>query len=416
MVYNYVSARVLPRGVGVRWRDEDLSREIVSDIFQHFEVVILTLETGLGDTLLVNLNQLRQTYRTYNNTLEVFLQSIGDMTLETMDTLPDGDAGFAIYTDAYLASYRTGYASAGLVLPENYPLSDYPDIEVSRLPEAGGDIRYLHSHCLMSVNGYFHQTEQINDRVYVKDGGITARAWAQPRVGILSFYGIGEVPRVNFRGDQIVAEDERALRDRVLVKLDEPLGEGGWCMVIGGYLTMPEDGVCWMTSDTEIAIDLNRLFYIERLMESRKTIDLSSLNLRKPDDHVDGIILEEAWSDDTIRAYMTLSQTFLVKIGREHVYWNEKPVRPTGTPGTLISVEEPVSPLFVGYGKLGEYWKIQEGDRWSLTLTDAQYRDYLFTRQPQEDFEIVTDTVDHHGWKRFVQAKMLEIGGWGART
>lgn len=411
MGYEYVSARVLKRGLGTHWQKIDISQEIVSSLFAHFEAVVLELKLD-SDVVLVDLYQLHGEFASFNNRLVVLLESLGNRTLEYLEAWPDAKVDSVIYGDAYLAGYTTQYARAGYELPQNYPVSDLPDVLVSRNDDLGGDLRYLVSHCLMSVNGFLHRTVFDGGKVYIKDGARSARATAQARVGVLSFYGVGELEVTELTASMLSSDgDGRALKDRVVITLPDAVDEeDGWFLVVGGYLVLPQDHVAWQVTDRTIHVDPNQINYMERLMESRASVDLSSLGLSD----INGLIrIEEAFSDQALSAYFSLTQSFFVKVKRKHVFFVSEHVRSTGTPGTFITIDEPTLPLLIGYGKLGEYWKIQEGDRWAVTVTDSEYRDYLFSRQPLSDFDVVSDTVATDSYRRFTQAKMLRIGAWG---
>lgn len=413
-MYHYVEARVLPKTLAAQWLSRDVSHEIVSSLYATYQrIVLVLLPDGGTENVYVDLVQLQAEYATYTNTLDILLQVLGERTLDTLPRLPDASVDYIVYSDAIRVGYKAQYASRGAIYPATFPKEEMNDLVVTR-PNTATDVSLLHSHCLVSVNGYYHLTDTDGTQLWVVDGGQSVRHLNRNHFGITSFLKIGALTKQAFTDEMIqVANSYSRLKDRVSIKLPSGFRPASLMMVLGGYLVMPEPGVFYPVSDDEWWLDMRRLPYKERLLESRFFLNLDRLQLTPSELNSANLSLEEIWSDAVIRRYFQLSQSFLVGVDRANLFYNKKTLRQFNEPGLFTSIQEPTYPVVVGYGRTAEYWKVLEDRVWAVTMEDNFLRNYMFNELAERDLTNVTDQLENRRPFFISQGALLEIGAYG---
>lgn len=393
-MYSFVKAVCLSRSIGSQWAERDLSSILVYDIYNTYTKVFLMLSNPVLPTeVYVDMESLKLEYSSFAGTLSMLLTSIGNKALPVVESLPDTSIKRAKYSDAMRVGYKVELSSAGMNYPSGYPESELHDLAMTR-PAYPTDMRTLDQYCLVSVNGYIHNTDATQDTAYVYRGADTMRKSNRNHLGITSFLDIGKLTKVKLDPDRIVAYDpDSELRHKLSFTVDEPLDDQSYLLVMGGYLVLPEDNVFWRSGENTFTLDINKLPYIERLFESANFLDLSALQLTAQSGSPETYSIVELTSEAVIKRYLTLSQSFLVIVDTPHLTWNKIHVRHSSVPGKFTCYQDPTCPLFVSYGKIAEYWKVQEGDAWSLSVQDSLLRNYIVSQQPMAQTRIVRADV-----------------------
>lgn len=408
MPYTYVSAKALPKTVGSQWRDEDLRNAIVSTLFTQYQRVILKLAIE-AEEVYVDLEQLRPDYALYNNTLEVLLTSIGNRSLDSLTSIPS-EMNYVVYNDAVRGGYSYKLCKRGFIYPDDYPKDDFKDLDLYRT-KYPTDLRLIHTHCLVSVNGLFHMTDTDGIKAFIVDGGESIRTKAVGHVGITSFYDIGNLTKISFTDESTYAPVENTpLKETVGFTISQSTEGKSFFLILGGYLVIPQEGVFWKSGDNDFRLNLTRLPYIERLLESQNFLKLDSLKLTKSIINESNIDINEAWSDAVIKRYFNLSQSFFVIVDSDNLFWNKITLRQALMPGMFTAYQEPTYPLIMGHGRLAEYWKVFEDTQWAVTVIDSWYRNYIFNRSQQDDYRNVTSQLAMDRPSFYSQGELLEIG------
>lgn len=417
-MYSFLKVRVLPKTLAAQWSDLDASNLIVASLYSSYRAIFLVvLPPGETEPVYVDFAQLQVEYAQYPNTLSVLLQVLGDRALDTVPQLPDETVDYVKYSDAVRVGYRCQFASAGHIYPSTYPTQDLPDLKVTR-PETDTDLSLLHSHCLLSVNGYYHQTDTDGEACWILGGGKSAHALNANHIGITSFLDVGRVTKLGLQDSWIgLPPGYDLLMDKILITVPEDQGfqPKSWFLVLGGYLVLPEQGVLWQTGDRQYCLDLTRLPYLERLLESKTSIDLSDLQLTPSELNANNLNLAEIWSDAVIRRYLLLSQSFLVGVDRDHLFYSKQSLRQFNEPGVFTCIQEPTAPLLVGYGRTAEYWKVLEDRVWAVTAQDTYLRNYMFNELAQGLLVNVTDQLENRRPDFISQGALLVMGAYGPK-
>lgn len=409
-MYQLMKANVLASRAGAQWVEQDLSKRIVSEIFRTYREIYLTLDRD-GVTVIVDLNQLRSEFSAYSNILPTLLQAVAGRVLETVEKLPGQKVNYIKYSDMHRSLYKMKLAKRGYILPENYPKSDLTDIEITR-PAYTTDLSLIHTHCLTSVNGYYHMSDTDGSRAWIVDGGISSRVCNNNHYGLTSFLSIGKLKKIPFKPESLTTRPDSVLMERVLFTVDEDIENKFVFLILGGVLILPQDGIFYQTGDKSFEVDLNHLPYVEQIMEASSYIDLTPLNLTASELSSRIINYKEVTSDDVIRKYFSLSQSFLVIVDSDNLFSNKITLRNMQSPGIFTSYQDPLYPLVVGHGRTAEYWKVKEDGHWAVTVADSYFRNYICREQHPSTLVDITDQLICYQPQFHSQGVLLELGSY----
>lgn len=412
-MYSIVRTIGLPVQVMSGWEPINTSSVLVSEIFQKYrQVIAVVVKTAENLTLNIDITPLKASYGSFGGTLELLFEHLGDFPYTFIESLPQENVGYVRCVNAYAAGYTTKLAARGYDYSNYQGVEFKPDIQMFRKKEQT-DLSMLHKYCLLSVNGYYHMTDSDGTNTWIVDGGKSCYYANNNQVGITSFYDVGELKKYRITDEDIlIPEGFTTLKDRIALKLPEAVTDKVCFLVLGGYLVFPSNGVLWQTSDQEMTMDLKKICYIERILESRNYINLDSMELTPVDTNATTINIEEAWSDAKIRKYFQLSQSFWVVVDTDNIFTAKIPLRHMRAPGIFTSYQEPHYPIILGTGRTAEYWKTKEDKRWSITLTDSYRRRYMHHREKETSLKNVADQLDFETPHYFSQGFLLEIGAY----
>lgn len=392
-MYKLNRAAVLPAGVTPQWSVVDISSMTVMEIFSTYRSVVLGLLKPDGSEIFVNMESFQASYATYTNTLAILFQTLGDVDLETEAGFPAEKIGYVKYSDFYQLGYKGTLCRRGFNDDPDYPRDDLTDVELTR-DGYTTDLSLLHTHCLTSVNGFYHNSDTDGKRTYIVDGGKSVIASAQANIGFLSFLQVGALTKRSISVDRIKAKaTDGKLKDGIEFSIDDDLTNKSVFLVLGGYLVLPEDLIFYASGDKTFQLNINQLPYLERILESKKFMDLSGLKLTKSDINPNSVNVDEVWSDDVLKRYMTLPQSFLVIIDTPSIAVRKIHIRHPNIPGLFITNEKPTYPLIAGFGRVAEYWSKREDGAWSNIAMDTFRRNYIFNRQSESTLKNVSDQL-----------------------
>jgi hypothetical protein len=414
-MYSYIKSVCLARTAGSQWIEQNIANHVVFSIYDTFSKVYVELSLpALPQNIYIDLDSLRAEFSSYAGTLNDLLVTLGSRTLETVPQLPNTEIKFVKYSDAIRARYKVDICKIGLNLPDNYPVDGKPDLVLTR-PAYETDLTLIHSHCLVTVNGYVHMTDTDGTKAYVVDGGKTLQRSRMNKLGIMSFLDVGRLTKVKILPADISGQTPAGdLYNRTFFTVNRDLTRKSCILVLGGYIVMPEAGVFWQTGTSTFAIDWTKIPHVERIYESEKTLDLSALGLNVDPANPNLFSLPEMTSDATLIKYLTMSQSFLVIVDKEYLLTKKVAIKHSNMPGMFTAYQDPTYPLFVGHGKLAEYWKTYEGEsqRWSVTVADSYYQNFIISQQNTNNLNLVNNNQVPERSFYNSRGLMLEISGY----
>lgn len=396
--------------MGAQWETPDLSHVFLVSALLEYKKFYLTLShPSIVGPLYVDMIAIRGEVTGFNGTVSQWLSSLGNFSLPVIPSLPDQRIRYAKFANATQAGYNIELATAGLYYHPNYPSISKTDLRLTR-QQFGSNHKLLETHCLLTVNGFIHDSAANSEEAFILDGATTGRMGNDNHVGIYSFLDIGKLTKVKLDPLRIVPmEANSTLMEKIRFSADVDLEGKSFFLVLGGYLVTPQVNVFFQTGPQTFSLDLNQLPYIERLLESHTLLNLTSLGLIPPNHSPSGFDNSQLKSDATIRKYMTLSQSFLVVVDVENLVVDRKVIQRASFPGQFICWDDPVYPVIGGHGKFFEFWKQEEQGKWTVNTRDTYYRRFIYSEGPGVQANYITAALDTTRMYDHSQAYLLEI-------
>lgn len=375
-MYQLVSAIAKPMGGDTRWEAVEIGNLTFPYLYATYSKIYAVLTNPyITGQLSLNLEDIRGVAGGLNVTFNDYLVSLGNKSLPTSSEIPSIAPKYAKWADGFHAGYTIQPIHPDYAWDIPLPVSDKKWLG---LRKPGVDYDLFYKSCLVTVNGFFHMTDTDGLGISVIDGNKSNQMSRQNQLGILSFREVGELSFIPIKPEMVYKQNDRQfLKDRLYIDAGQNLDGKVVMLVFGGYLHVM-DGSYYRVGDTSIAVDICNFSLLERIYESWKYIDLSSLGLEKDQTNEFKIDMEQLYSDEVLTAYASLSQSFIVLLDAENVFVERDQIERTPNPGSYISHERPVWPLVTGMGKMPEYWFAQEHPQWSINLHDSFSHNYNF--------------------------------------
>lgn len=373
-MYQLVSAIVKPLTGNGRWREMDIGNVPMSTLFNAYKSVIAILSNNFLDHhVSFNIEPMRAQWAASSFVFGEFLYENGNLALPTLDTLPVINTRYAKFADAF-RRYKVSP-----IHPTAAPDSVIPDGEKtdvllsSREGLEAIDYADMYKHCLVNVNGFYHQTDHSAYGLYVTDGMTTCRRSGRNQIGILSMKNLGSMTYLPIKEDMIFMQNgNQNLHTNCYVDTGLDLTSKTVMLVLGGYLHCIDSKTLRRVSPSIFKIDFSNLSLIDRFYESVDVIDLSSLGLEQTINNPTQVGLNNLYSDAVLKKYLQLSQTFFVILDNDDIFMEEVPLRRMATPNTYLSFEQPIYPMRVGAGRHEPYWYREEFGRFAVSAKGVQ--------------------------------------------
>lgn len=399
-MYTYVKSCCLT--INSHWEDHNLEDMDLAIILKTYRSVFLVLSVkGVSENVLINLLDSTELLSGFMGSLKSWLNSLGNKSLKTVNQLPVTNQRMVKYANAIQAGYHLEKSSGGLYYNSN---ADNADIRITRF-NFNTDLTLLNTYCLLTVNGFVHDAIASKKEAFILEGAKTARMGNDNHVGILSFFDVGELKKIKLSNAAIEPfEPNTQLKNKIRITLKNSIENKSFFLVLGGYLVLPDSESFFQVALDSFVLDLNKLPYLERLMESKKQIDLGQLGVF--DETTNLHVLTE---NSFIKKYLNISQSFFVVVDTPNLNFEKISIKRSPFPGQFIATEDPVYPIIGGHGKIFEFWKQQELNRWVVNTKDSYYRRYILTETNLKNSSEITDSLDSSRNYEFSEAHLLKI-------
>lgn len=376
-MYNLISAIGKPLSGGGRWSALAIGDLPLNTLFATYAKVYAILSNPFIDhQVALDLDAVRAKYGAQSITFNQMLVALGDAALPTSDTLPVLNTRYARYADAFRAGYKVQPIHPTASPDAQLPPADKTWLYLTR-PDTDYDL--FHRSCLLSVNGFFHQSDGDASGIYVKDGMVSCVKSRQNQLGIYSFREIGNLTQIPITADMVYKQNAAGLyRQQAYINLGQDVSNKHVMLVLGGYLHVLDKRTFYRVGPGEFCINMQNLPLFDRYYESRKYLDLSSLGLETTERNPWQIGVNDFLSDAVLLQYLTLSQSFFVIIGHADLFVERAKVHLSKMSNLYISYVEPWYPLITGAGKMSDYWAIKEDGQYSLSCQDAMRDNPLY--------------------------------------
>lgn len=409
-MYTLVSALGVSSSVGSKWGNISIGNVALSTLFTLYRKVYITLSNPLlPANVVIDLESLRTLHSGYNDTFNNFLISNGNTTLETIIAPITLNPKYAQYTDAFRAGYKIDITQIQYSFDTPALTVDKKDIRITR-NNPNTDMGVFNKNCLVSINGFFHNTDYDGTYCYVPGGSLSLFKSRQNQVGITSFLDIGEITRVPITSSMITNDSTTALVDKAFISLPNDTTNKVVLIVIGGYLIFPSANGFFKNNDHSFVLNLNKYELLNKYFESSDYLNFTALGLPTSTVNPSLINVPEFFSDTVIRKYLTLPQSFFVIVNTTNLFTNKIYLRNSKLPGMFTSYIEPKYPLFCSNGRIGEYWKVQDDGHWAVNIVDSNTKNYVFSYSSIDSLNVIGDSTIPYKPYYNSKAFLLEIG------
>lgn len=378
-MYQLVRARHRTKRQSGRWVEADLSQATVA-----------TLATVYGDVMLyisypglegVKALRFDNTYNFRQNidptvTVQQWLTSLGNTTLPWEETLPNETVRLVEYVQAWHAGYQIQPRARNGHTQSHQSAHEQEDLILTH-PKFSNE--YIDNHCLFTVNGFVHLSDWGTDGVRIINGNRTLRKCNDNQIGILSFESIGPIRKVPFTPEMISKQNDHSSYYRAsYVTLPEDIDLEGKSvlLVLGGYLQVLGD-TYFQSGERTWRIELGNILFLERYMESVRSMDMGSLGLVDDPENRTLFSVEEMQGDEAMYNYLLLEQSFFVIVDTPHLFHEFEPIESLRLPGRYINRHGKQLPLVGAYGRCLDYHTIEEHGVWVYCGTRNYRTNYV---------------------------------------
>lgn len=384
-MYTYQDAVVRERGTAARWIQANVGDVFIRSLAESYQGVYLILSHPSVDHKLgLNLADVASLLSAIRPdiTVKQWLVSLGNASLPTSAQVPTISAKVAKYSDIFDAGYDVELAPE--VMAADTPLTE-ADLKDLRVTKHDVDYKLLFDSCLVTVNGLLHRTDFDTQSFVVRKGGESVVRSNLNQVGLISFRDIGKVTQLPITEEMIYNPDPyTTLAQAVYLTLPEgvDLSTQSVMLSIAGHLHVLGAGY-QVVGPREIKLDTARLPLAERYYAARKLINLDSVDktLSLNNDKFGTVGYTDFYDDATVKAFLTLPQSFVILVDSPRLYVERHKLEYTGIPGRYLAREQPKYPLFLNDGRLPEYVAVPETGLWSIAVQDNFTTRYAFTKR-----------------------------------
>ena len=409
-MYQLKNALTLGKTIGAQWDYRDLSDVFVYAGYQEFKKVYLILTHTSGpEVLYVDMDDVRQEAYSFNGSFAQWVAQLGNQSVPFTANLPNAKIRYAKYANALQAGYEINLGNAGLYYEAGVNARNFTDVKLTR-NKFKTDMELINDYCLMTVNGFFHDHVGNQTETFILKGGKTGFKSQETQIGIYSFLDVGKLNKIKINPLKIASTDVGgSFYERLRFEVDFEVGDKPYFLIMGGYMIFPKENIFFQTGPSTFSLALNQLHYEERIMESDKFIDLSELELSAPNMSPNGYDLAQLRSDETIAKYLSMSNSYLVVVDAPMLAVERHVIQRAAFPGQFLHYEDPVYPVIGAHGRFLDYWKIEEGNMWSINCTDTFSRNFVYPEGARERAKYTLASLDVTRRYEHTQAYMLEI-------
>lgn len=403
----YVAQKAIGVRLGVNKRWENIPLTVtVQQMFQLYRRVQLELlPDGAVDPVFLDLQELAPTYSQFNDTITALLAQIGNASLPTTAMGIQLNPRKAYYRDAFKAGYRAQPVSQVNMIDLTIPNHMQPNIRLTR--EGFNDYQFAFEHMLVSINGYYHQTDAdgVNGLMVVDAMKSVVRS-DQNQIGLLSFSQMCSLQTLR------ITDAMLDLSNPVQPVITLPASTSSKSIVLsfGGVLMFVDGQTLTRVGQTSYKIDLGKMQLVDMYYESINYLDMTSLGLNTAAANNRQIVKDDLITEPVVRAWMKLSQSFVVVLDTPNLYTQHKYLGRSGFPGIYFTHTQPNNPIVLEDGRSPAYWTEYDDKQWRVTLYNNVVGNDLFYTNPAPSWRTVSESHTPGDPARISRAYELEIG------
>lgn len=360
-MYTFVSSLIRAKGTNQPYRNVDISRVKLAQIFNTYRDGYVELSNpALSRRTYVSLADLKSapnlvyTDLPFNDWLSVQGNTTIFGTVETKPTIKSGTVSFS---DAIQAGFSLRRVNPSDVAGNNLYTSDQlQDIYATKNI---GDPALLHKKVLTSVNGLFHINIPHGNGLLIKGGGTSFNLEQDNLVGVLSFETVADIEQVVMRKEMFNPSTAMTpYRKAIYLNLRKDLRNKSIILSLAGRLFIADDLIDVVNWDGVIRINTHKLDLFRIIQESIGKINTKTLELDEKIYHLTALTPENCTDDTTVTALFELLQSFLVLVDTPLLLTEKIALMYPNSPGYYESYVNAKLPYIDDYGVMHPYWKM----------------------------------------------------------
>lgn len=389
MSYIYIKAIAKPKEKYSKWIPIDASSISISKLTLDYRAVKIALShPTVNYDMYLNLSDIVVPYHLLSLSFNEYLTYIGDSSLPTKKGNIDLTTKTVIYKDGWSSGYTINKAKMGSHPSTIWPSEACTDLLIAHPTQ---DYSTYFNHCLVTINGLLHRTSLSPYGVYIKDGASMTPISNKTQIGMISFQSISSISCSSIAYDMIFKVDEDTpLSTHTYLNIGRSTEDITVAISIGGYLHIL-DNLYSVIGDGIIKIDFTKYPLIQRHFESQSIIDLSSIPIDSYNQNKNLHKVSTFYTDDYIKALLTLSQSFLIFINNKDIYITKHLIEDSLLPNIFYHHNRPTLPLYLNRGMLKEYIAYEDDGIWVLSVDNDKTPYYQFETSSKTMDEYITD-------------------------
>ena len=331
-----------------------------------------------------------------NETLDEYLERIDvdALELDRPSTLKI-ETKRAQFFDEADTTFSIEPSRSGSHPTQRWPDSAHPDLLLTHSGWDYENYKDLHYNTIFFINGYAHRSSYSKNGLYVIDANTSSNIASNSELGMLDLSSIGSIEQINLSSDMLYRpHPENRYYDRAYLDLPTSLSSKTVLLSLGGYLHLLDD-IYEVISDGSIAIDFTRYPFVRRYFESIEQIDLSKIEYTPYDRNDHQRYLDELIkSEDTIKSFLDLSQTFAIVIDQPNVFIERHKLEYSSMHGVFYAYEKPKGLIQTQRGRMRNYRCEYEDGTYVVNIQEHLLPNYHFDYTELGELQTVAP------WKR----------------
>lgn len=347
-------------------------------------------------------------------TITQWLIAIGDTTLPVtiIDPTKFGiKKNLVKYNDLINAQYDPQLAHPTIGVGTELPYSELTDLRVTK---TGADYLKVVRNCLFTVNGLLHIADHSTTGIRVTDGGRSVQHANANQLGMISFQQLGQIKCLPVTKEMIKPlTPDAKLKDGFSISFGQDIDLSNKVVMLSlGGILHHSNQYYQLQGDHSMIVEWWKVPFRRRYFDTKAFIDLTSFNntIDRNPAHHDTLDITKALSDESITAYMELSQTFVILLDAKSMYWSMDEVEQTDLPGRYYTYARPSAPLLLDNGFLVEYVAKPENGTWVLAIDNGYSYNYYWQTKPSETNDYIPDAESSTRPFYYSRGWLLEMG------
>lgn len=368
------------------WSEVNINNTRCIDIFAKYRYIEVAIVDLFGDQSCLNLYDYEFELRMSYSTVPEWLAGLGNRKLILTEGYPTLSIKEAFYVPGMRYNGDFRLSKANTHPSHDVPVDDCTDLVVKY---DNVDMHKLSNTTLWSVNGYYLPSHYNNGYVRVPNAGAVIKKSKNFQFGCLNFKHIGNVSTIPIT-EEMVFKVDPLLDDnsRIHINVGKVIATHTVGIVIGGYLHLL-DNFLTVTSHNTIAVTLGKLSVINRILESKDTLDLSFMCLENIEE---GALVKDVIDPKLLITYLTCQYSCIVLIENTNLYKNDIPVDNNAAIGCAITPDD-IYParLITNTGKSVDYWYTEEAGKRCLQFNDIDTNHYIFHKTNWQENPVINN-------------------------